>query len=460
MAIKGPQKYGHLIDYGLVVCIIPLLASVYYGIILPVSYDEAWTFIHFTNKGFITSVTHYPAPNNHILHSVITNVTKYIPWLPVLFKLRISSIIVNFLSMIVLFRMVRKHFNVKMAFAVVAISSMLFMNVYYSYMSRGYALYNLFFISALYAAFDILKNIHIRKNWIFFSIFCVLGLYTVPTFLYAFIILNAFILISIRKMTLMQLLSGCSVTCCTFLLYLPVMLHDGIGSLTKASHQWAMGFYQAAKSMPGYYLDIFRQISGIHWGLFAVLIGFSCYKLWKKRDRSDMTFAFVMLVMPAIILPIHHLVPYVRVFNYYSAVLVLIALLPYKNHIGQLQQKVLLPVLIVIQTGLLVNFNHEVYQFEEKDLAINITADKIIPKVIGNKNYFLDGVILNANLEFHLITEGYRNYNIMYCKPFAVSVDTLSGYDYAFVRKDLDMSLKKTVFQSTFYYNIYKISRR
>lgn len=457
MAERVMMKMRNVFDGGLPVYLIPLLASVFYAIILPVSYDEAWTFINFTHKGFVTSVTHYPAPNNHITHSIITNITKHIPVWTDLMKLRISSIIANFISMIVLFRLVSKHFNPKMALAVVAISSMLFMNVYYSYMSRGYAFYNLFFISALFAAFNIVKGIKIRKNWIVFSVFCVLGFYTVPTFIYAFIILNVFLLFSLKKITLSQFLSGCSVTLITWLLYLPIILHDGLYALTRISHERAMTFYKAAKSMPGFYLDVFRQISGFHWIALVLLLGFSCYRIL-SRDKKDLHFAGVMLCVPAIILPIHHLVPHVRVFNYYSAIFILIILLPYKHYIGQMSKKILLPVLIAIQLALLVHFNTEVYKFEEKDLAINITADKIIPKIIGDKKYFFDGVILCTNLEYHLITQGYKHYKITDRQPFPLDADTLSGYDYVFIRKDMDRTLKRHVFQKTSYYNIYKMT--
>ena len=53
----------------LLVLIIPIFASVFYALKMPVSYDEAWTFLNFTNKGFFTSITSYDDPNNHVLFS-------------------------------------------------------------------------------------------------------------------------------------------------------------------------------------------------------------------------------------------------------------------------------------------------------------------------------------------------------------------------------------------------------
>ncbi|MFT3796805.1 hypothetical protein [Flavobacterium sp.] len=90
---------------------IPLAASVYYALQMPVSYDEAWTFLNFTRKGFVASASHYPAPNNHVLHSLVTNLTYHLPGLSNLFKMRISVLCVNLVSMVLLYRFVRQTFR-------------------------------------------------------------------------------------------------------------------------------------------------------------------------------------------------------------------------------------------------------------------------------------------------------------------------------------------------------------
>src|SRR5262249_30214712 len=51
---------------------------------LPVTYDEAWTFMNFTMRPAFASVTYYPAPNNHVLFSVLSNAAPLLPLQPML----------------------------------------------------------------------------------------------------------------------------------------------------------------------------------------------------------------------------------------------------------------------------------------------------------------------------------------------------------------------------------------
>lgn len=80
------------------ILILPFLAAVWYAIQLPISYDEALTYLHFTSRGPVASLAYYPEPNNHILHSLITNITTLLPFLDICFCLRISSIFFNLLT--------------------------------------------------------------------------------------------------------------------------------------------------------------------------------------------------------------------------------------------------------------------------------------------------------------------------------------------------------------------------
>jgi len=143
---------------------LPILASVYYAIKMPVSFDEALTYLVFTTRNPLVSLSYYPFPNNHVLHSVITNFTRYIPFLPALFTLRISSIIINMISLLFTYKFITGFLNKKTAIVITGITSVLFLNIFYSYMSRGYALVYLFFIIALYCSYKIINESNERLN--------------------------------------------------------------------------------------------------------------------------------------------------------------------------------------------------------------------------------------------------------------------------------------------------------
>ena len=58
-SIRSENKY---------ILLIPVVASFYYAIIMPILYDEGLTYLYFTSKGILSSLSFYPEPNNHILN--------------------------------------------------------------------------------------------------------------------------------------------------------------------------------------------------------------------------------------------------------------------------------------------------------------------------------------------------------------------------------------------------------
>ena len=53
--------------------LIPFFITFYLAFYLPITYDESFTFINFINTGIAVSLSFYPAPNNHVLYSVISS---------------------------------------------------------------------------------------------------------------------------------------------------------------------------------------------------------------------------------------------------------------------------------------------------------------------------------------------------------------------------------------------------
>ncbi|MGB5418838.1 hypothetical protein, partial [Algibacter sp.] len=50
-----------------------LLLLCFYAIYLPLSYDEAYTFLQFVDRSLFYAFCTYPAPNNHVFHSIFSN---------------------------------------------------------------------------------------------------------------------------------------------------------------------------------------------------------------------------------------------------------------------------------------------------------------------------------------------------------------------------------------------------
>ena len=434
---------------------IPFLTSIAYALLLPVSIDEAATFLLFTNTSIIESVSTYPAPNNHILHSVITNFTKYLPFLSDLFQLRISSIVVNLATLLVLYKFIEKHFDKKMALAVVAFTSMLFMTIYYSYMSRGYALVNLFFIINLLCVFNLIKGENTIKNWSVFCISSVLGFYTMPSFLYPFLTLNFFLFLFQNKSIWKQVVANAIILLIVVILYVPIVYHEGLDALINNPFVKPIGFLTTIKSLPKFLLLTIQEITGISWFLIFGLLLIVVYKIRGVGDKITKRFAIVFIAAPIVLLGIHCVIPYPRVFCYYSFVMVILICVAFSNQINKLNYKILLPFLLLMQGALLLNFERKIYDYENKDAAINMTCDTIIKKIIGNKKYLFDESLLYYNLKFELITKGYKEYEI---KEVTVNLDadTVSNFDYIIIKKERNKTKFKKPFYVTKYYSIYK----
>ena len=444
-------------NFGIVLLFLfPIIASVYYALALPVSFDEAATFLLFTNKGFIATTTHYPAPNNHVLHSVITNFTKQIPYLSSLFKLRISSVFINIGALIVLYKFVANHYNKKMALIVVAISSMLFLNIYYSYMSRGYALVNLFFIASLYCSFNIVKGENTTKNWLLFSIFSIFGFYTMPSYLYPFLTLNCFLFVYQSKNIWKQLFSNAAITLVVFLLYLPIIYNEGLSAITNNPYVQPIGFVNTVKSLPLFYLKTIQEITGIHWIVICLLLCVSFYFIVKSQNKMNLYFSILFITAPIILLSAHCVIPYSRIFNYYGFIIVLLIFLPFAAKIDTLKLRSLIPVLLLIQIFLLLNFESKIYAYEDRDLALNITGDKIISRIAGNKKHLFNNSLLSYNLEFQLISKGYKNYQIKEVDYKKISADSISDFDFIIIKKEEDYTKNKKALFITAYYNVYE----
>ena len=454
--MKWPSKSDKNTSLILVyVLLVSVVTSVYYCLTLPVSFDESCTFILFTNKGFYTAISQYPAPNNHVLFSILTTLTNQIPTLSNLLKIRLVSISVNILTLLSLYRFISVFFNQKMALLIVCVFSLLFLNIYYSYMARGYGLVNLFFINCLYYTFKICNHIPTRITFVWLGLFSLLGLYTIPTFIYPILTLYTFIVLikphlfwSLITLFIIVLILGA-------ILYSPIMYSCGIESITNNRFVKPMSLLQSLKSLPFYYPSAISQITGIHWSVLAILLSWSYYKIVQSGHKFEIYFATVCILAPAVLICIQRVNPFARVFNYYSLLLVLIIFLPYKYYIESLKLRSIIYAIVVFQIILLFNFNSRILNYEDKDCALNITSDTIIKQMTGNKKYFLNGTLLRYNLEFNLLSKKYQNYTIVEPEKKYINADTIDNYDFVVTELEWDKTKKKKPLFVTKYYTIY-----
>lgn len=445
MAFSSDLKY---------LLIIPVAASVYFAYSLPVSYDEAWTYLNFTSKGVISSISYYPAPNNHILHSILTNFTSLFRFFSPLFCLRISAVIANLLFLIVSFSFVRKYYNEQLALMISGICSVLFLTIYYSYMSRGYGLICLFFVTALYAAFNITEKQNKNIEWLWFSLSCVLGFYTMPSFLYPFLTLNLFILLSKSAFFKKQFVATSLTLIIVALLYLPVIIVNGVSALANNPYVKPLPRKEVIEQLPSFLNNAIADITGIHSIPVILLICISAgFAFYKKRKKSILLI-LVFLMAPAILLTLHSVIPFSRTFIYYNFILVFICLLPLYSILekNKLKTVYLIVLILLIQIAGVYNFSQKIKKYE----AYNLESNQIIQKIIGNKNYMCDEDLFSMNLLFELKTGQYSQSNMLYFNAVPFNTDTIKGYDYIIIGKPFDKTQFRKPIYETHDYRVYQ----
>ncbi len=190
-AIKG--KYLLL-----TVVLIGFIFRLYYASIYPAIYDEAWTYINYTSKGILTSISYYNSANNHILNSVLTNLTGHLPFSQTI-NLRLPSILISTLSIFIFYLVFKRLYSSRISIYITLIFTFLYPVIFYGYLARGYSFIILGFIISFYGAMRIVdskKSDEIRKRyWGYLSLGAVFGLYSIPSFVYPYFALVSFLIL-------------------------------------------------------------------------------------------------------------------------------------------------------------------------------------------------------------------------------------------------------------------------
>lgn len=435
----------------LFILIVPFFTSLYYAIKIPISYDEAWTYLNFSTRGIFASLAYYPAPNNHILHSIITVFTTKIPFLDDKICLRLPVLIVNMLICIILFDFIKKTYNSKIAVLIVAVNSMLLMNIYYSFLSRGYALLMLFFIVSFYAVVNIIKYRH-QKYWIYFVVCSIFGFYTIPSYLYPFITLNIILFMYNYKSIRKQIYSNIIVVFSAVILYIPVVIVNGLDALSNNRFVKPIHRDVVLQRLPSFSSLAIKDITGFNWVLIAALLVIAFAVVVYRKKWNLVPYYLIFLAMPFLLLLIHSVIPYSRTFVYYSIILVFLIIIPFADYINKIDFRNIVILGVVIQGVLFVYQYKKVFQLEDNSLS----AAPVIAEISGNKKYLCDDDYFSAYLLFELTKDKYKNYNLVYKNELMLNADTLNNFDYVIIAKNFDKTVVRKPTYENDYFRVYK----
>lgn len=436
----------------IIVCVIPILTIVFSSLTFPVFCDEAVTGLLVVDQPFYYGMIHYPIPNNHVLHTFILNVIESISPFDLLFTIRISAILVSIFTYFLLFSFVKSYFKENAAIIVTGLSTMLHYSILYSFLSRGYYLQLLFFIICLYAVFNIIRN-NQKKDWYIFSISSILGFYTMPSFLYAYIILNLLLLFNMTN--LRRVISfGFATGLITLLLYSPIIINDGIGALTSNQFVQPKDRLSVLTALP----DFFYNMTGVITGIPAIvvlllLLGAFIYVI-KLKDKWGVYLFVVFLSAPFLLLLLHSIIPFYRTFSYYNVIFILLIVIAFLKYLDKIPRNYLLAGVVCIQIVLFINFYNK-RERPSEEFANEVIWERLYHDDISDENV---SFYTNYWVGYVLIFERARNNQSaanLIGRDSDLNADELANYNYVILDKKRDITIFRKPEYSDEFINIY-----
>jgi hypothetical protein len=201
----------------------------------PMRYDESVTYVHYASRPIYIGLTTYTAPNNHVLHTVLVHISTALfggaPW-----AIRLPAFLAGVLLVplsYVAARLLYGRAAALLAAALVAGSSTL---IEYSTNARGYTIVALL-TAALVALGVQLRSSRSVVGWAAFAVLAALGLWTVPTMVYAIVTVAAWLAVTNPVRVVVRRLVPALVAAAAIavVLYLPIVVTSGLHSLTDNS---------------------------------------------------------------------------------------------------------------------------------------------------------------------------------------------------------------------------------
>jgi len=307
----------------LVIFILQTIAFLYFLITIPFHYDEAWTYIYFTGKGFLRTITFYPIPNNHILYNLVAGVFDLLPFPPEI-TTRLPSYFSSLVATWYFFRITSLYFTEFTALITTAIFAAAFPVVLYSIEARGYSFVLCFTVLLLYAAVQLIREPDDRRHRYLYLFSLVAGMYSMPSFIYSAIVISGalFLHYMIKKWPVKTLfLDHLKAGLIVVLLYAPIVYFNGIDKLKNPVGFRRVTTAQLTASLGSLLSSILHFLSGMDsLPLLALVLlipaGLWFIRLGKENSRFLVLVCMIMLVSPVFILYLNPVLPYPRTWLY------------------------------------------------------------------------------------------------------------------------------------------------
>lgn len=159
-----------------------------------VEYDEAYTYIEFARHPVRQIITDYHHPNNHVLHTLLVHLSTRL-FGGGLWAVRLPACAAGVLILPAVYALGRRLYRPWTGLAAAGLLAVTPAMIFYSVNARGYTLLTLCSV-LLFLLADSARARKNRAAWALMALVTALGFYTIPTMLYPFGILAAWLFLS------------------------------------------------------------------------------------------------------------------------------------------------------------------------------------------------------------------------------------------------------------------------
>ena len=386
-----------------------LMVHGWYAITAPAHVDEAMTWLLFSSRGPLVAWTFYAAPNNHLLHSLFTTVTNWLPVEPLL-AIRVPTVLIALCAQAVLHLMLRRLTNAFATLIAISLAIGSYPLLYYGYVSRGYMLVFFSFVLA-YGATILVMRTGDRRAMLLLTLSCAMGMFTMPSFLYAAGLLFAFAFLHVptgnsRVYRGSLFASGVLLIILTAAFYLPAIAMSGLAAFT--SNKWVKptGRMDVLAHWWPHFSSTFNWITGTAYGFLVVAV--VVIGAWLTApSRRGIVLLNVFLLTGSLLIPFAHgVIPFERTWIHLIVPITVCAALLIRPIGAWKRSKPWMGIAIAIALlfGLIVRFERVLP--EQEYMAFSARTMFQAVRTVEPQDIYCEFVVMGDHLFFDLQSRG------------------------------------------------------
>ncbi|HEX7193192.1 MAG TPA: glycosyltransferase family 39 protein [Thermoanaerobaculia bacterium] len=385
----------------------------------PPHYDEVFTVTEFASHSPAFFLTRYTHANNHVFHTLLVWIMRTIVGQR-LWAIRIPALIAGIAVLYAVYLLARRLSGENAALVAVALAAGATPLVEYSAQARGYTLMTLAFLLLYLIDDDRLRAVLIA-----------LGAWTVPTMLYAAAAWALWALATERNRRRVAFVT-LSAGAITFLLYLPIIVVSGTGSITSNGNTLSVPYAVLFRELP-------RTFAGMasDWSLsftpgIAIFLAIAAAIAMIRREPGGSPLAFAIAAIVPLLLVMRK-VPYARVWLFVLPVAIIAA----SATIASLVRRVLRTIPVVLAVILVANAVRLTARdtFVEDPAMYDVAAVSEVIRALPSDARVLVTTPLDAPYAFYLPPERIIQYRFD-SDPTAVRTDVLAAPRRFFAASD------------------------